>query len=73
MTAPRYDAFVVATYKDRETGTEKTRWLRAGVAFRNRDESLTVLLDALPVSGKLQLRLPAEQPDSTAQAEEIPF
>lgn len=53
-----YEAFIVAPYLDKQTGEEKTRWLRAGSAFENSDRSISVLLDALPVAGKLQLRLP---------------
>lgn len=34
----------------------KTYWSKIGVAFVNRDGSITVALEALPVSGKLQLR-----------------
>jgi hypothetical protein len=30
--------------------------VRVGVAFPNRDGSLNVLLDALPLSGRLQIR-----------------
>jgi hypothetical protein len=37
-------------------GTEKSRWLECGVAFTNRDGSLNVLLNALPVNGRLQVR-----------------
>lgn len=33
-----------------------TRWLRVGVAFVNRDGSENVYLDAVPLSGKLQIR-----------------
>ena len=35
---------------------ERSFWNRVGVAFTNRDGSLTVKLDALPVSGVLQIR-----------------
>jgi hypothetical protein len=35
---------------------DKTYWTKVGVAFACRDGSLTVQLDALPVSGKLQIR-----------------
>lgn len=35
---------------------EKTFWTRIGVAFTNKDGSVTVQLDALPVSGRLQIR-----------------
>lgn len=34
----------------------KNRWVRIGAAFSNRDGSLSVLLDALPVDGKMQIR-----------------
>jgi len=35
---------------------EKSFWTRVGVAYVNRDGSLTLKLDALPVSGTLQVR-----------------
>lgn len=40
--------------------TEKggTTWTRAGVAYINRDESVNVWLDALPIDGKLHCRTP---------------
>ena len=31
-------------------------WVRVGAAFVNRDGSLTVRLDAIPVNGRLQIR-----------------
>ena len=34
----------------------KSFWTRVGAAFDNRDGSVTVKLDALPVSGTLQIR-----------------
>lgn len=34
----------------------KDVWLRVGTAFENRDGSETVVLDAVPVGGKLQIR-----------------
>lgn len=39
-----------------ETGEGKSIWRQVGAAFMNRDESLTVLLDALPVNGRLHIR-----------------
>ena len=35
---------------------DKSYWTKIGVAFVNRDRSITVQLEALPVSGKLQIR-----------------
>jgi hypothetical protein len=36
----------------------KARWNKAGVTFQNKDGSETVLLDTLPLSGKLVLQEP---------------
>ena len=41
-------------------------WLRLGLAFVNRDGSLSVRLDALPVSGLLVIRDHAASPPSLA-------
>jgi len=35
---------------------DRSFWTRIGVAFVNRDGSLTVKLDAMPVSGSIQIR-----------------
>ena len=35
---------------------KKSFWIRIGVAFVNRDGSMNVKLDALPVNGTLQIR-----------------
>jgi hypothetical protein len=40
-----------------ERGPRK-HWLRIGMAFVNRDGSLNVKLDAVPLSGQLQIRDP---------------
>ena len=39
-----------------ERGEGKSFWLRVGTAFENRDGSLNVYLDAIPVNGRLQIR-----------------
>jgi len=43
---------------------EKDYWNRIGNAFVNRDGSLTVKLNALPINGQLQIRDP--KPKQTA-------
>lgn len=49
---------------------KKARWVRIGVAFVNRDESLSVILDALPVNGKMQIREKREKAEgSTASGQ----
>ena len=55
MSAERLDVFVT---NDRG---EKTYWTKVGSAFVNRDGSTTVLLDALPLNGKLQIRVPVSR------------
>ena len=35
---------------------DKSYWTKVGIAFVNRDRSITVQLEAFPVSGKLQIR-----------------
>jgi hypothetical protein len=45
----------VYTIINRE-GVERGYWLRLGTAFINRDDSLTVYLNALPVNNRLHIR-----------------
>lgn len=44
---------------------KKDLWLRIGTAFTNKDGSLNVLLNALPLDGKLHIR--EEQDDASPQ------
>ena len=44
---------------------EKTYWNRIGVAFTNKDGSINVKLDAVPVSGELQIRDYVAREDGT--------
>ena len=46
--------FKVLSPVERKNG--KTFWMRIGNAFRNRDGSLNVYLNAYPTNGKLQIR-----------------
>jgi len=48
-------------YKEVWTVTERdgrSFWSRSGIAFPNRDGSMNLHLDTLPLSGKLQIRDP---------------
>ena len=52
----RFDVFIVEDYT--KDGEEKAIWTRVGVAFENKDgKGFNVQLAALPVSGKLVMRL----------------
>ena len=58
----RRDALAVT---EREVnGETKTFWTRIGSAFDNADGSVTVLLDCIPIGGKIQIRdpLPPREP-----------
>ena len=55
---------VFAIYDSRHAG-ERSRWVRIGVAFDNKDGSINVLLDAVPLSGRLQVRPRAESAEAT--------
>lgn len=46
----------------------KSFWLRIGVGFVNQDGSINIKLDALPVSGEMQIRdyVPGERLSGTA-------
>lgn len=46
------DVYVISERSD----NEKSVWSRVGVAFVNKDESLNVILDAVPLKGKLHIR-----------------
>lgn len=48
-----------AVYTIAERPNGRKHWLRIGVAFVNRDQSLNVRLDALPVNGQMHIREPA--------------
>lgn len=49
---------VVYTVVERGGPDARSFWMRVGSAWVNRDGSLTVRLDALPVNGTLQVRDP---------------
>ena len=51
-----YDVCVGVNYTDKQSGEEKTRWTKLGVAFLSDDgEKIGIQLDALPaVGGSLQ-------------------
>lgn len=53
----------VYTVRDRGEG-KKAFWVRIGTCFTNRDGSFSVLLDALPLDGKLVIREEQERDDA---------
>jgi hypothetical protein len=51
MEQPKFKVAYVITERN-----DKTYWNRIGVAFTNKDGSINVKLDALPIGGTLQIR-----------------
>jgi len=52
--------YIASSAVDLEDG--KSRWREVGVAFKNaKTESITVLLDAMPLSGKIVLHQPKQR------------
>ncbi len=45
------------------------RWVRVGAAWLNKDYSLNIELDALPVNGRLQVRAPREDGEGEPKGE----
>ena len=46
----------VFTITETKNDSKKNFWTNIGVAFVNKDGSINVILNAFPVSGKLQIR-----------------
>ena len=59
---PNYhrEVYAVTDLPEKEGQQAKSRWTRIGVTFQNKDGSETVVLDALPINGRLVLREPRE-------------
>jgi len=58
--AKRYELFSVKESTG-QNGEKKNFWTKVGAGFENKDGSFSLILDALPVDGKLQMRLPKER------------
>jgi len=62
--AQYWDALVMRE----DVANKKTYWTRVGRAFVNKDGSFNILLDALPLGGKLQIRPHTEKPSQADNA-----
>ena len=56
------DVYVITEH----TNDDSSKWTKIGVAFVNRDDSLNVVLEALPLTGKIHIRdrVPAEKKEN---------
>jgi hypothetical protein len=50
------DVFLITEREGSEEEPAKSVWTKIGVAFVNKDQSLNVILDALPLTGRLHIR-----------------
>lgn len=57
--ANRWDVMSIREYV--RNGETKSQWTKVGVAFTNANGSINVVLDCLPLDGKLQLQVPLTQ------------
>jgi hypothetical protein len=57
----RYAVFSIRTHKNGST------WVRAGYAFVNKDDSMNLYLDVLPIDGTLHVREPGEKRDRASE------
>ena len=65
---PAYYAYSVVSLNP-ASGESQSRWTRIGAAFHNRDSSVTVLLNALPVNARIVLRVPEDSQVDSAEPE----
>jgi hypothetical protein len=65
---------IKAVYTVVERGQGKSFWVRIGVGFTNRDGSLNLRLDAIPINGTLQVREwePYDRRSETAEGQPRP-
>jgi hypothetical protein len=61
-----------AVYTVIERGQGKSFWVRVGVGFTNRDGSINLRLDAIPVNGSLQVREWSEPYERRADVSDAP-
>ena len=59
--AKRQVVFSIREFKD------KSIWTRIGTAFTNRDGSLNVILDSLPIDGRLHIREESRRGESGSE------
>lgn len=68
--AIKYDAIVKnGTYKDKNTGEDRTNWLKVGVVVETRNGGLALKIESLPPlwDGWVQLATPKAKEQSTPQ------
>lgn len=57
----KLQVFSIKEIQEKPNEEKRTLWVKAGTAWVNRDGSLNVYLDVLPLDGKLHVREPLEE------------
>lgn len=52
MPVQMKDVYLISASRE----DNKSLWSKIGVAFVNKDDSLNVILDAIPITGKIHIR-----------------
>lgn len=50
------DVFLITNREGSDEEPAKNVWTKIGVAFVNRDQSMNIILEALPINGRLHVR-----------------
>jgi hypothetical protein len=67
-TSKRLEVFSVKEQWEKDTGQKHSSWVKAGTAWVNRDGSINVYLDVLPIDGKLHVREPMKAQRANPEA-----
>jgi hypothetical protein len=65
MKTGKFDYTINSPVKIGNADDDKTIWVNLGVAFKNKDGSISCNLNGLPVNGKLVLFIPKEKEEQT--------
>lgn len=57
------EVYTIEEKTGKEGKESKSYWTRVGSAFENKDGSVNIYLNALPINGKLQIRDKKEKDD----------
>jgi len=63
-------AYTIVDRKDDEHPDRKSLWIQIGIAFVNRDGSINVRLNALPMNGTLHIRPMRSGTESTPESKD---
>lgn len=66
MSKMRYDAMMIEEYVDAQ-GTGRSKWTKIGAAFENKDGSIGIQLNAMPLNGKVILQVPLTKEERDAK------